>query len=513
MNTPLQVLLIGSSEIEVQIILQELYLGGYAPGYQLVDSVITLQLALQQQWNIVICADQLFGFSPLDALKIGQAAQPDLPFILLSAQMNEDLAVEIIRAGASDYLLKSQIKRLVPAVARELKEAEIRLAKQQAELALSRLAAIVESSEDAIISTDLQGAILTWNRGAQKLYGYPAAEAVGQLLAELIQPQVQPQVQPLEEIDDYRRVVDCRQVVQRHKTGELLDVALTVSLVKAVGDQVEGFAIIARDISEAQRLQRMKDQFISIINHELRTPLTALQGSIELLLTGKLGQLSAQGQRMLEIAANSIDRITHLTGNILDVERLSAGVITLQKQPCELDKLLIAAIDRNQPAADRQGIQLLIGSLPPDQLGVICLDVNWIAQVLDHLIVNAIQFSDPGSSIWLMAESESQAQAAQRRQKQPTALVCCQSQLSPHLQISVKDQGQGIPVDQLETIFDQFQQVDSSDRRRRNGVGLGLAICRSIAQQHQGALWVESKPGQGSTFYLTLPLQRLAVEA
>jgi len=503
MSISLQVLFIEDSEADMQIVLQVLRDHGYVPRYQRVESAVMLQLALQQQsWDLVICDYLMPNFSAPEALRILQTTRLDLPFIVLSGMIGEDLAVEMMRAGASDYLFKGQIKRLVPAIARELKDADSRRAKRQAEVSAARLAAIVESSEDAIISTDVQGAVLTWNSGAEKLYGYSAAEVMGKPLTQVIQPYLahsqstQAQNGPTV---DYNRIIDCRQVTQQRKTGELIDVLLTISLIKDAIGTVEGFAIIARDISERQKLQRMKDEFISIVNHELRTPLTSLQGSIELLLTGKLGDLSNQGQRMLEIAANNIDRIVTLTSNILDLEGLSTGAITMQKRPCDINRLLNHVVEQSQAMTDRRGIQLLV--VPPTQSIQLSLDSDRITQVLNQLILNAVQASRSGNRIWLIAELQTKELPTNRNSR------------LPHLVISIKDEGRGIPADKLETIFGQFQQVDASDSRHQGGAGLGLAICRSIIQQHQGTLWVESILGQGSTFYLALPTQRVAVQA
>jgi signal transduction histidine kinase len=202
---------------------------------------------------------------------------------------------------------------------------------------------------------------------------------------------------------------------------------------------------------------------------------------------------------MLNIAVNNLDRVVRLTSNILDLEGLSSGAIVIQKQPCDLHSLLNTAIEQSLPAAQQHSVHLLIS--PHCRLSMpILLDSQRIAQVLNHLILNAVQSSQAGSSVWLEAEIQ-------------TTQTSRQDLSSDHLLISVKDQGQGIPADKLETIFGPFQQVDTSDTRRQGGAGLGLALCRSIVQQHQGRLWVESSLGQGSTFYLALPIQRVAVQA
>jgi two-component system, OmpR family, sensor histidine kinase VicK len=511
MSNSIHILFVEDSDTEIQMMLQELRQGGYNPTYHQVNSAIMMQLALQQHtWDIVICSYSLLHFSALQALQIIQETKLDLPCIVLSNTLSkevsseeitskevssEEIAVEIMRAGATDYLLKKQkyLKRLVPALSRALQEADGRRAKQQAEASALQLAAIVESTEDAIISTDLKGRVLTWNSGAEKLYGYSASEVQGQQLVSLIQPNSDALLSVPPE-STCVKVIDCRQVTQRHKSGELIEVLLTVSLIRDPSGNVSSFALVARDISERQLIQRLQDEFISVINHELRTPLASLQGSVELLLTGKLGDLSEQGQRMLQIAANNIDRLVDLTSNILDLEALTSGKAAILKQPHDIGQLLSqAAVDR-QAMACKRGIQLVV---VPSSIQV-ALDPTHILQVLHHLIANAIRFSPAGGQVWLDVKLQENSRI---NTTQP-----------PYALISVKDQGQGIPPHQLETIFEQFQQGDTSDSRRPGGVGLGLAICRNIVQQHQGRLWVESTIGQGSTFYLALPAQRVAVQ-
>ncbi|MFM7426672.1 MAG: PAS domain S-box protein [Elainella sp.] len=446
MLTPLRVLFIEDSEADTEIVLQELQAGAYEPQHQRVDNAVLLQLALQRQtWDLIICDYLLPSFNAPEALKIVKSTGLDVPFIVLSGMIGEDVAVEMMRAGAHDCLFKGHLKRLLPAIDRELREAKIRLAKRQAEASALQLAAIVESCEDAIISTDLKGRIVTWNLGAERLYGYQAAEAMGRSLVRLIQPSASVFPSPAHStwVD---RVIDCQQVTQRRKTGELIEVLLTVSLLKNSDGEVVGFAMIGRDISERQRVQQMKDEFISVINHELRTPLTSLQGSVELLLTGKLGELSPQGVRMLEIAANNIDRIVKLTSTILDLEGLSTGKIALQKQPCDIDLLLKQTLDRLQSLARKHQIQFVVRS----QSIQLVLDPLRIEQVLEQLLMNAIQFSRPGGRVWLeitLAPPDQLFHAGR------SLMLAEPAKHSHAVLITVQDEGPGISSDQLEAIW------------------------------------------------------------
>jgi two-component system, OmpR family, sensor histidine kinase VicK len=361
--------------------------------------------------------------------------------------------------------------------------------RKQAEAALAQLAAIVESSDDAILSTNLNSQITSWNLGAEKIYGYSAEEALGQTITSLLLPlengrsPASKSLQPHAHLDYYK-------TQHRRKDGRLIDVFLTMSPVKDQAGKITGASMIGRDISDRTAIERMKDEFISTVSHELRTPLTSLRGSLGLLLTGKMGALTDKGHRMLEIAVNNSDRLIRLINDILDLERLESDKFTLHQQSCNAADLLKQATEMMQPMAEREGITLLGSSVSVN----IYADPDRLLQVFTNLISNAIKFSTAGSTVWLSAEIYIPTRAEEG---------CAQP---PMLLISVKDQGRGIPPEKLESIFERFQQVDASDSRQKGGTGLGLAICRSIVKQHSGEIWVESGLGNGSCFYLTLPV-------
>ena len=254
-------------------------------------------------------------------------------------------------------------------------------------------------------------------------------------------------------------------------------------------DLVQGFFALTSDISDRKAIERMKDEFISVVSHELRTPLTSIHSSLKILATGKLGSLSPKGQRMLQIADEQTERLVRLVNNVLDLKRIQSGAIKMNKQACHTRELIVEAVQTMQTLAQEQGIRLLIE--PSDF--VVWADRDYIVQTLTNLLSNAIKFSPPDSTVILSA--------IMIPQKKNTNL----SSTISHITFAVKDQGQGIPQDRLETIFERFQQVDSSDSRKKGGTGLGLAICRQIVEGHGGQIWAESCWQQGSTFYFTLP--------
>lgn len=269
------------------------------------------------------------------------------------------------------------------------------------------------------------------------------------------------------------------------KDGSLVDISINAVAIRDETGEITMSRVMVTDISdrkrneaEQQRIARMKDEFVSVVSHELRTPLTAVYGALNLLVENTISANSEQGQRVIQIAADNAKRLVNLVNDILDLERLASGKISLNKQPCSVATLLTSAVNLNQLLANRAGITLQISA---DEIEVM-VDRDRILQVLTNLLSNAIKFSPGGSVVWLRAE------------------------VGIGVLFSVTDQGRGIPADKLESIFERFQQADASDARQHHGTGLGLAICRSIVQQHGGQIWAESTVGEGSRFCFTVPM-------
>jgi two-component system, OmpR family, sensor histidine kinase VicK len=248
---------------------------------------------------------------------------------------------------------------------------------------------------------------------------------------------------------------------------------------------VQGFFALTSDISDRKAIERMKDEFIAVVSHELRTPLTSMHSALKILATGRLGTLSADGQQMLEIADDNTERLVRLVNNVLDLQRIESGEVTMNKQAHNAADLMIQAMEAMQPMAGQQGIT--ISTQPKDIM--IWADADYIVQTLTNLLSNAIKFSGIDGIVTLTIEIRETSK----------------DKVKPEVLFQVCDQGQGIPADRLESIFERFYQVDSSDSRKKGGTGLGLAICRKIIEQHEGTIWAESTLGSGSIFSFTLP--------
>jgi signal transduction histidine kinase len=236
-----------------------------------------------------------------------------------------------------------------------------------------------------------------------------------------------------------------------------------------------------QESEERYQVEQMKTEFVGIVSHELRTPLTSMQAALSLLSEKILDPSSPDGEAAIQIASQGVDRLARLVNDILDLERLEFDKICLKKCPCDATALLTTAVEQMQEMANRAEITLTI--LSPQSLALYA-DPDRLVQVLTNLLSNAIKFSSPGSTVWLNAQPDPHTEDA--------------------VLFRVKDQGSGIPADQLTSIFERFHQVNTSDARAKGGTGLGLAICRSIIEQHGGKIWATSRLQQGSTFCFTI---------
>ncbi|NEP88331.1 MAG: PAS domain S-box protein [Okeania sp. SIO2C2] len=274
--------------------------------------------------------------------------------------------------------------------------------------------------------------------------------------------------------------------------------------------KIIGAVVTFKDITERQGVEQMKDEFISVVSHELRTPLTSIQGALALLKSGLLNQAPERGNKMLNIAVTNTDRLVRLINDILDLERLHSQQVKIVKQTCNIAELMLQTANEMQPIAEKAGVNLSVKPVDTKLWG--CPDK--LIQTLTNLLSNAIKYSPKGTTVWLTASKQVINRNHTISSDNFTSTVKTKCTEAPafninhsyQVLIAVKDQGRGIPADQIESIFGRFQQVDASDSRQKGGTGLGLAICRSIVQQHQGKIWAESTLGEGSTFFVALPI-------
>lgn len=264
-----------------------------------------------------------------------------------------------------------------------------------------------------------------------------------------------------------------------HKNGELIDIELNgVLFVDTAGDKY--IWTIIKDIREIKRVEKLKDDFVSTVSHELRTPLTSIAGSLGLVLGGAVGELNANAERLLSIAHKNSQRLNLLINDLLDIEKLMAGKMRFEPAALSLPELLNEALEQNQPFAKQHDIKLTL--IQPQPLSV-WVDNARIQQVLANYISNAVKFSPAHTEVTISAEQHGQT-----------------------IKILVQDQGPGISDSDQKQLFKRFSQLANAEHHSKGGTGLGLAISHEILLQSGGDVGVTSSPGQGATFWLTLPI-------
>lgn len=366
--------------------------------------------------------------------------------------------------------------------------------------ATSRLQqAILNSANFSMVSTDMNGIIKTFSSGAQRLLGYSAEEMIDQqspavfhdreevlaharqLSAELGRP-VEPGFDAF--VAKARLgMPDETEWTYIRKDGSRVPVMLSVTGVVGVEQTLTGFLGIAYDISERKKIEMMKNEFISTVSHELRTPLTSIRGSLGLILGGAIAEVPQRAQVLLQIAHSNCERLVRLINDILDVEKIESGSIRLHIVMQKIKPLVEQAVQATGAFAAQFGVRLSISQDSEDCF--VEIDADRITQALVNLLSNAAKFSPSDAQVDVgvhLADSI--------------------------VRVSVRDHGNGIPPQFQSRIFQKFAQADSSDTRQKGGTGLGLSISKAIVELHHGRIGFTTEAGQGSEFYVELPIAR-----
>ena len=357
------------------------------------------------------------------------------------------------------------------------------------------LASIVESSDDSIVGTDLRGIVLSWNHGAEKLFGYKAEEAIGKQIGFLFP--AGPQADHLSNLERLRRgeQIDRFESARMHKDGTPIDVSVILSPIKDTLGRLLGISAIYRDITTkqladaelvkakeaAEAASRAKSTFLATMSHEIRTPMNGILGMTEVVLGS---ELTADQRDNLELVRISAESLLTVINDILDFSKIEAGKLEFESIPFDFRDSLDETMKTLGFRAQQKGLELVY-DVRPDVPVALLGDPGRLRQILVNLVGNAMKFTERGE-ILVSADLESQTPDA----------VC--------LHFSVKDSGVGIPADKQEKIFEAFSQADGSMTRKYGGTGFGLTICRRLVEMMGGRVWVESQVGQGSTFHFTM---------
>ncbi|SKB48059.1 PAS domain S-box-containing protein [Daejeonella lutea] len=352
----------------------------------------------------------------------------------------------------------------------------------------AKLAAIVDSSDDTILSKTLEGIITSWNKAAEKMFGYTEHEIIGKHISTLIpEERIREEDYIIGKIKQGNKV-DHFETYRRHKNGKLIPISLSVSPI-IIDGQIIGAAKIARDVTveveakkEAERLYQeikslnsKKDEFIGLASHELKTPLTSISAYLQILDR----VITEEKPKMfLTKTLQQVSKLSSLVNDLLDVSKIESGQLHLTKTHVNIREVLDDAIQllehsntTHRIKVHSDGIQLTINA-----------DAHRIEQALVNLMTNAIKYSPKADVIEVSLHHE-----------------------NDQVIIGIKDYGIGISEDKLKHVFGRFYRAE--DDPNISGLGIGLYLTHQIIQRHEGKIWAESKPGEGSTFWVSLPAE------
>jgi NtrC-family two-component system sensor histidine kinase KinB len=340
--------------------------------------------------------------------------------------------------------------------------------------------AIIRSINDGLIVVDADFRIIAINPMAAQILDITLAEARGQHCFDVLKsPKLYAHMKSVAETGRPPQL-DPRESTFAVEHGDKTEYyQFSITPVRTEQDQMLGVVLLLQDVTKLAELDRLKSEFVMTASHELRTPLTSIAMSIGLLMEGAASKLTNDEQELLQAAQEDAQRLRNLVKNLLDLSKIEAGRMDMEFESVEVSLLADRAMSTMVAQISEKGIEL--SQQIPAKLPAVKVDPNKITWVLTNLIANALRYTDQGGHITVWAEK-----------------------MNGFVGVSVADDGVGIPLEHQSKIFDKFVQVKSN--QTVGGSGLGLAICKEIIKAHGGAIWVESAPGEGSTFTFTIPI-------
>jgi len=507
MNESIHILIVEDSPRDAELAQRQILKAIGDCEFQVVETREDYLSALEIFQPEVILSDyNMPRFDGMTALKLAREYAPLTPLIIWTGSMNEDIAVECMKAGANNYVIKENIIRLGSAVAHALEEGKNLLEHKHAEESLreseERYRDIFNGIQDTIFVETLDGRILAVNDRACEMYGYTHAEFLTKTVADLV-PEGQSIIAPSGEEIPFSLI----ETVNLRSNGERFPVEVSGRIQTINGEKV--LLVIVRDITERKKIERLtlqyayeleqrveertaelihanltKDEFLANMSHELRTPLNGILGFSESLLEGVYGMVDESQNEAIGIIQTSGQHLLGLINDILDVSKIESGRFELQLENVSVNDICKSSLVFVKQLALKKSISLEYS--PSPYAPTIFADSKRLKQILVNLLNNAVKFTPENGTVKLEVREDTQV---------------------GQMRFSVTDSGIGISPEDLQKLFKPFIQLDSSLSRQYEGSGLGLVLVKQLAEMHGGSVGVESKADNGSCFYFTLPIQ------
>lgn len=359
-------------------------------------------------------------------------------------------------------------------VARDITE------KKRMEYEIAYLATLVEASADAIWGTTLDGTVVSWNKGAENLYGYTAQEMIGKSLTSLVPSEKAQEATALSQKIAQGLQVANHETQRITKDGRRIDVSISMAPVKATNGTVTSISLAARDITMLKQVEKNKDEFISAASHELKTPLASQKMFLQLMQRELAKSPDSKLEHYVARILKQNERMNNLVYEMLTIARLEAGQLQLKVSLCLLTDCVQEILNDLAPAFPSHQV-IFEGT----QTQLVAIDKERMSEVITNLVTNAVKYSPQANRIVIRFTEDSNT-----------------------VTLSVQDFGIGIAQADQKRIFDKFFRVSGESEQTYPGFGMGLYIASEMVAKHQGKLWVESAPGKGATFFLSLPVYK-----
>ena len=427
--------------------------------------------------DIILSDHSLVSFDSNEALGLVKEMGITVPFILVTATMTEEFAVNIMKAGASDYILKDRLQRLPLAVVNSIEKHRLQGEQQ---LQHQQLAFHIENALLGFIEWDHQGFAKSWSKRAEEIFGWSRKEFIESQKTAFVQvseedlPWVSKMFEQLISGEVERNKVQYRNIT---KDGKIIWSEWFNTVLKDKDGKVKTIMSLVQDITEQKQLEWQKDNFLSIVSHELRTPLTTIKayGQIAENMLETKGDADTLG--IIKKMSSQVNKLALLVRNLLDFTRVQKGELIYHEDFFDFNEIVEGVINNMQKTSATHEIKSNIG-----ETATIFGDKNKLSQVINSLISNAIKYSPKADSIIVGTELQKHG-----------------------IQLCVEDSGIGISIQEQQNVFEQFYRVDRDNQSTFPGMGISLYVGSEIIRRHGGKIWVESSIDKGSTFFIWLP--------
>ncbi len=452
------------------------------PAYE-IESTSSLKSGLQrlakEHFDAVLLDLSLPDSEGLHTFNLFHAKAPFTPIVILTGQDDQRLALEALRNGAQDYLVKGRIDgKVLASVIRfaiERKRSEMILRKYN-----NQKEQILHSITSILIGINPEGIITHWNPMAESTFGIPAIETVNKHLSQCgISWNLAYILNAMEECRKKNKPVRLDDVHYERSDGQERILGFTLIPIRLESDAAPEFLLFGADITARKQIEQMKTEFVSTVSHEFRTPLTIVKEGISQVLDGVCGGITKSQKETLSISLQAIDRLTRLVDGLLDISRIEAGRVELKKDILDVVYIASEIHGAFQTRARNKGLELKL-RIPKDPISIYA-DKDRLLQIFTNLIGNAVKFTENGSVEIKIADK------------------------GETVECSVSDTGKGIAKEDMNRVFNKFQQFSRTAGPGEKGTGLGLAICKGLVEAHEGKIWLESTLDAGTRAVFTLP--------